>query len=73
MSTPGHGAEEESFESTAERDLDEVEASLAAIERALEGFDDGSYGKCEVCGEPIEPERLTTQASSRRCAVHAGS
>ncbi|HWD24326.1 MAG TPA: TraR/DksA C4-type zinc finger protein [Acidimicrobiales bacterium] len=73
MTTPGRDPEEESFESAAERDLDEVEASLAAIERALEGFDDGSYGKCEICGKPIEPERLAAHASTRRCAAHAVS
>jgi RNA polymerase-binding transcription factor DksA len=39
--------------------LEENEARvLAAIDGALGRIDDGTYGKCERCGNEIEPGRL---------------
>ena len=39
--------------------LEENEARLlAAIDAALGRIDDGTYGRCERCGNEIEPERL---------------
>ena len=39
--------------------LEENEARvLAAIDAALKRIDDGTYGRCERCGNQIEPERL---------------
>jgi RNA polymerase-binding protein DksA len=39
--------------------LEENEARvLAAIDAALKRLDDGTYGRCERCGEQIEAERL---------------
>lgn len=35
-----------------------IEQVLAAIERALKKFDDGTYGICEDTGEPIPEARL---------------
>jgi DnaK suppressor protein len=64
---------EEPVEVAAGRALERIEASLAAIERAIDGFDDGTYGVCEICGHPVEAERLTARASERRCAAHAAS
>lgn len=40
--------------------LDEVDAALARM-------DDGSYGLCEVCHDPIEPERLLADPLVRFC------
>jgi DnaK suppressor protein len=71
MSMSADDPEEESVEAAAARELDEIEASLAAIERAIDGFDDGTYGRCEICGQPVEPDRLAARASGRRCAAHA--
>jgi DnaK suppressor protein len=31
---------------------------LAAVDAALSRIDDGTFGRCERCGNPIEPERL---------------
>jgi RNA polymerase-binding transcription factor DksA len=31
---------------------------LAAVERALERMAEGTYGRCQECGQPIDPERL---------------
>jgi DnaK suppressor protein len=47
---------------------------LADVERALEKLDEGTYGICDVCGEPIAPERLEAMPWATRCvkdAVHA--
>jgi len=30
-------------------------------------IDDGSYGHCEVCGEPIETERLEARPEAELC------
>ena len=39
--------------------LEENEARvLAAIDAALKRIDEGTYGACERCGQPIEPQRL---------------
>ncbi|MFL5736831.1 MAG: TraR/DksA family transcriptional regulator [Actinomycetota bacterium] len=35
-----------------------IAASLEEVERALEKLDEGTYGVCDDCGEPIAPERL---------------
>ena len=41
--------------------------TLAEIEAALTRLDGGSYGVCEVCGEPIGAERLSAIPWARRC------
>lgn len=40
---------------TVSQDLGE---NLAAIDSALQRMDDGTYGICQRCGKPINPERL---------------
>ena len=42
MTIAGEQTAGEPVEIAAERELDEIEASLTAIERAIEGFDDGT-------------------------------
>lgn len=56
-----------------ERDLsilDQVEGELGDVERALQKLDEGTYGKCEACGEPIEDERLEALPAARYCVKH---
>ena len=48
----------------ANHDLDEIEHALARV-------DAGTYGVCEVCGQPIAPERLEARPAARRCIRHA--
>ena len=48
----------------ARRHLHEVDAALARVA-------DGSYGRCEVCGEPIPPARLDARPTARTCIAHA--
>ena len=45
----------------------ELEMSLADVERALEKLDDGTYGRCDTCGEPIGDARLDARPWSVRC------
>ncbi|PDO11713.1 MAG: hypothetical protein BLM47_00965 [Candidatus Reconcilbacillus cellulovorans] len=42
-----------------------------AIDRALEGMNNGTYGRCDVCGRPIPFERLLAVPYADRCADHA--
>lgn len=37
------------------------------LTRALERIDDGTYGKCDVCGGEIEPERLRALPEAVTC------
>jgi RNA polymerase-binding protein DksA len=44
-----------------QRDLalrDRSRVELSRVEAALRSIDDGSYGTCTSCGNPIAPERL---------------
>jgi RNA polymerase-binding transcription factor DksA len=52
--------------------LEQVEAELAAVDRALERLDRGTYGRCDACGEPIADERLAAEPAARFCVTHQG-
>jgi len=41
--------------------------ALARIEAALRRCDDGSYGECLDCGEPIDPRRLEVDPAAPLC------
>lgn len=47
-----------------------LETTFQDIERALEKITSGTYGFCEVGGEPIESERLEILPTARTCTVH---
>jgi DnaK suppressor protein len=44
---------------------------LAEVDRALAKVDDGSYGRCDVCGEEIPAGRLEARPWATRCLRHA--
>src|SRR3954454_1680118 len=44
---------------------------LADVERALAKLADGSYGACEICGDPIADARLEAMPATRYCIKHA--
>ena len=48
----------------------EAEAELSAIEEAIERLERGTDATCELCGSPIEPERLVVAPAERRCGAH---
>jgi RNA polymerase-binding transcription factor DksA len=47
--------------------LEQVEAELADVAHALERLDQGTYGICEACGQPIGDERLEALPAARFC------
>jgi RNA polymerase-binding protein DksA len=57
---------------TFDRELDytleeNAEGVLKAIDAALERMDNGTYGRCLNCGQPIAPERLEAIPWATRC------
>lgn len=50
-----------------------LEATLARTERALAKLDEGTYGRCDACGRPIEPARLEARPDSALCLACASS
>lgn len=52
--------------------LNELEGQLQTVLAALSKIEAGSYGVCEVSGEPIEVERLKANPSARTCKAHMG-
>jgi RNA polymerase-binding transcription factor DksA len=44
---------------------------LLEVERALAKMDDGSYGRCERCGQPIAEPRLEAMPATAYCIDHA--
>jgi DnaK suppressor protein len=64
----------DSAQSTAERGkvlalIDRLRSQLRDVERALRKIEDGSYGLCERCGQPISPERLEALPYSTLCVT----
>lgn len=62
----------DSSQVTAERGEAEALAaslrdSLDEVEYALGKLDDGTYGACENCGNPIAPARLEAMPAARLC------
>jgi DnaK suppressor protein len=62
----------DSSQVTAERG--EVEAlvgklreALGEVESALSKLENGAYGRCEDCGQPIDPLRLEAKPAARYC------
>ena len=46
-------------------------AILDEVRRARQRVADGSYGLCEVCGEPIPEERLEARPWAAKCVHHS--
>lgn len=62
----------DSAQSTAERGkvlalIDRLRGQLLDVERALRKIEDGTYGLCQRCGEPIGLERLEALPYSTLC------
>ena len=47
--------------------IEQVEAELADVEHALRRLDEGTYGLCEACGQPIGDARLDAIPAARLC------
>lgn len=50
-----------------------LETGLARTERALGKLDEGTYGICDACGEPIPPARLRAMPDGVLCVACAAS
>ena len=48
-----------------------LHATLDAVLRAKAKLADGTYGQCDVCGEPIDEDRLEFRPWSTCCMKHA--
>lgn len=60
------------FERTRNYSVAEMaEGALEEIDLALRHLDEGSYGICELCRKPIDPERLEARPEARYCVEHA--
>lgn len=62
----------EAASETLERELDSTvvqraEAELADVEDALRRLDEGRYGLCDACGQPIADARLEAKPAARYC------
>ena len=44
-----------------------MKTELAKVERALHKFEEGTYGLCDSCGQPIDPERLEALPHATLC------
>jgi DnaK suppressor protein len=44
-----------------------AEAKIQSIKLALDRLDQGDYGLCEVCGQPIDPDRLEILPHTTLC------
>jgi len=76
---PEHGPAEADSNSEADlaEDLEERRATLndfeieyRHIKLALQKIEEGTYGICEISGEPIEESRLQFKPSARTCMKH---
>ncbi len=51
----------------AERLASQLREQLDEVERALAKLEQGTYGLCEVCGQPIASTRLEAMPTARLC------
>ena len=49
--------------------VDAVDGLLDEVELALARLDDGTYGRCEECGTPIDDARLAVSPTVRTCGT----
>jgi DnaK suppressor protein len=49
----------------------QLRSELEEVEIALGKLDDGTYGACETCGQPIAAARLEAMPQARFCIDHA--
>lgn len=64
----------DSAQATAERSqmismIDGLRGQLAEVGAALRRIDEGTYGKCESCGQDIPIERLEAIPTARLCVT----
>ncbi len=50
---------------------DSLGEGLKHVERAMEKLDEGTYGRCDDCSDPIGEGRLDARPASTRCLKHS--
>jgi DnaK suppressor protein len=50
-----------------------LESAVARSERALAKLDEGTYGRCDACGEEIPPARLRAMPDAVLCMTCTGA
>jgi len=50
--------------------VNELEARLNGIKAALKRTEDGTYGICQISGDPIEKDRLEANPAADTCKKH---
>lgn len=53
--------------------VSQLEETLEDVERAIAKLDEGSYGRCEQCGQPIGEARLEAMPATRYCITCAST
>ena len=48
-----------------------IRGRMDQVERAMERLDEGTYGRCAVCGTDIDDERLEARPEVATCREHA--
>lgn len=51
--------------------LEQARSQLAEIDRAVQRLNEGTYGRCERCGQPIGPGRLAARPAATTCITCA--
>jgi DnaK suppressor protein len=58
----------ESFELEKRLSMEKrIKEQLAEVEHALKKFEEGTYGRCDNCGQPIDPARLEALPQANLC------
>jgi RNA polymerase-binding transcription factor DksA len=58
----------ESFELERRLALEKrIRGQLTEVEQALNKFEKGTYGRCDICGQPIDPARLEALPHAHMC------
>jgi DnaK suppressor protein len=58
----------ESFELEKRLSLEKrIKGQMAEVEHALKKFEEGTYGRCDNCGQPIDPARLEALPQASLC------
>ena len=60
------GDRQEEYEERRE-ETEALQTKWSEIKTALEKIENGTYGKCEECGKPIEEDRLEANPAARTC------
>jgi DnaK suppressor protein len=47
--------------------VESLKGQLASVDKAIVKVEDGTYGSCDNCGQPIPPARLEARPSSVLC------